>query len=197
MDEFKKTGLFDGAGSEWNESDHPRDENNQKFVAKESADASGADASKRTKGAPIKKMTPADKIAGVHIDWTKDNILPELNENDLAKVGASKNKPVLLKKEIIERNAIAHGDLTTEESKKIIAETLYSPAEVFKGNNNKPYYNFVKPLRMSSKDGKGVVNGVVLLEVSDNKDNFEIVHWLYVRSDKIKQLGNKDKKKDD
>lgn len=45
-----------------------------------------------------KKLTPAEKIASVHIDFNKDNILPELNDEDLEKVGSKVNKPVLLKK---------------------------------------------------------------------------------------------------
>ena len=56
-------------------------------------------------------MTPAEKIASVHIDFTKDNVLPELNNEDLTKVGSKINKPVLLKKNVIDRNAAEHSDL--------------------------------------------------------------------------------------
>lgn len=36
-----------------------------------------------------KKMAPAEKIASVHIDFNRDNVLPELNEDTLEKMGAS------------------------------------------------------------------------------------------------------------
>ena len=66
-----------------------------------------------------KKKTAAEKIASVHIDFDKDNILPELNEEDLEKVGAKSNKPVLLKKSIIDRNKLLHDDLTDSDFEKI------------------------------------------------------------------------------
>lgn len=62
-----------------------------------------------------KKMTPAEKIASVHIDFDRDNILPELNEEDLPKIYVETNKPVLLKKSIIDRNAVEHADLSDSE----------------------------------------------------------------------------------
>lgn len=121
-----------------------------------------------------KKMTPAQKIASVHIDFTKDNLLPELNEEDLQKVGSKINKPVLLKKSIIDRNAEEHSDLTDEDFQSIISNALYSPSEVFSANAEKPYYHFAKVIEINSK-GKPEI-GLALLDVDENKDNFEIVH---------------------
>lgn len=133
-----------------------------------------------------KKLTPAEKIASVHIDFSRDNILPELNEEDLRKVGAKENKPVLLKKSIIDRNTQRHNDVMPD-TEKILTQTLYSPLEIFRGNIEKPYYTFVKPLRISNRNGKNEY-GIVLLDVDTRKDNFEIVHWHWVNEDKFDSI---------
>ena len=85
-------------------------------------------------------MTPAEKIASVHIDFDKDNILHELNEEDLPKIGAKKNN-----------------------------------------------YTFVKPMKVSSRNGLDEY-GIALLDVDENKDNFEVVHWHWVNEENIKKL---------
>lgn len=51
------------------------------------------------------------KIGQVRIDPNKDNLLPELNEEDLATMGLTENKRVLVKKFSLERNAREHGDV--------------------------------------------------------------------------------------
>ncbi|MDE6586139.1 MAG: hypothetical protein K2K80_05625 [Clostridia bacterium] len=133
-----------------------------------------------------KKMTPAEKIASVHIDFDKDNILPELNEEDLAKIGSKVNRPVLLKKGVIERNTKRHGEVMGD-TEEILTQALYSPAEIFKGNSQKPYYTFVKPMRISKRNGKDEY-GIALLDVDASKDNFEIVHWHWVNEENLDSL---------
>ncbi len=136
-----------------------------------------------------KKKTAAEKIASVHIDFDKDNILPELNEEDLEKVGAKSNKPVLLKKSIIDRNKLLHDDLTDSDFEKIVANALYAPSEVFPANKDKPYYHFAKVIEVNSK-GKPQI-GLVLLDVDDKKDAFEIVHAHFVRPRSYETLKRK------
>lgn len=139
-----------------------------------------------------KKMTPAEKIASVHIDFTKDNILPELNEEDLPKIGAKKNKPVLLKKNIIDRNSARHPDISDEDLNGIVANALYSPSEIFHGYSEKPYYNFAKLIEINSK-GKPEI-GLVLLDIDEKKDNFEVVHAHFVNDKGLQRV--KSRKKD-
>lgn len=140
-----------------------------------------------------KKMTPAEKIASVHIDRSKDNILPELNEEDLAKIGAKVNKPVLIKLNIIERNALVHSDVTEEEGNRIIGEALYNSDAVFRGKNVKPYFSFVKSMRFSP-NGKDTSDfGVVLLDVSEANDCFEVVHWHWVSLENLRSIPKKSK----
>lgn len=143
-------------------------------------------------GHESKKMTPAEKIASVHIDFTKDNILPELGDGELKKVGAKINKPILIKKSILDRNKIYHEDAMIDTD-KIIGETLYSPSEIFPGKSDKKYFTFVKPLKISMRNGKDEY-GVVLLDVTDTNKNFEVIHWHWINFDNLSSL--KPNKKD-
>lgn len=138
------------------------------------------------------KMTPEEKIASVHIDFDKDNILPELNESELAKVGAKENKPIRIKKSIIDRNKFYHEDAMINTD-KILGETLYSPSEIFPGKSDKDYFTFVKPLRLSKRNGKDEY-GVVLLDVTNTNKNFDVVHWHWVNIENLNSL--KPNKKD-
>ena len=133
-----------------------------------------------------KKMTPAEKIASVHIDFTKDNVLPELNDEDLTKIGAKENKPVLLKKNIIDRNSVRHPDITDDDLNGIVANALYSPSEIFHGYSEKPYYNFAKIIEINSK-GKPEI-GLVLLDIDEKKDNFEVVHAHFVNNKGLQRV---------
>lgn len=137
-------------------------------------------------------MTPAEKIASVHIDFDRDNILPELNEKDLSKIGVSSNKPVLLKKEIIDRNSIQHSDLTNEDFQTIISHALYAPSEIFLANDTKPYYHFAKVIEVTSKIKPKM--GLVLLDVDEKKDDFEIVHAHFMEIPRFDK--KREKKKD-
>lgn len=158
--------------------------NTQKI--KEAEEIYNGESQKNSPPPDNKKMTPAEKIASVHIDFDKDNILPELNDGDLEKVGSKVNKPVLLKKGVIERNAKRHVDAVSS-TEEILKNALYAPSEVFRGNKDKPYYTFVKPMRVSNRNGLDEY-GIALLDVDENKDNFEIVHWHWVNQENIEKL---------
>ncbi len=112
--------------------------------------------------------------------------MPELNESELEKVGVKDNKPILLKKSVIERNRTEHSDLTNEDFEQIVANALYAPSEVFPANKEKPYYHFAKVIEVNSK-GKPEI-GLALLDVDDRKENFEIVHALFLRERSYKSL---------
>lgn len=143
----------------FDENKHPRD-NGGKFTSSDGAggthEATAAEKRRLSeKGIAVennkKKMMPAEKIASVHIDFDKDNILSELNDGDLGKIGLKQNKPVLLKKSVIDRNRTEHSDLTDEDFQNVIANALYSPSEIFKANREKPYYHFAKVIEVNSK----------------------------------------------
>jgi hypothetical protein len=113
------------------------------------------------------------KIDSVQIDFSRDNMLPELNPEDLAKLGVP-SKPVLLKKNIIDRNLARHPDVIKEDFATILSKSLYSPDLVVRETNpgKENYYHFIK------HDSKS--NSLVLIELSENKDYHEIVHLYRV-----------------
>ncbi|MBQ7586384.1 MAG: hypothetical protein IJU40_09080 [Desulfovibrionaceae bacterium] len=108
------------------------------------------------------------KIKSIELNPLKDNILPNLNKETLKNYGL-KDKPVKLKKSTIERNAKQHPDVPVEKSKNLIGQALYNPIHVVIGNEEKPYLNFI-----GIDEEK---RGVVLLDIEDKNENFEIVHW--------------------
>lgn len=154
---------------------HPRDENG-KFTDKSASELK----LELMQELPNKKMTPAEKIASVHIETGKDNYLPELNDETLIDIGLENNKQILVKASIIERNLRKHNDIDLEETNNILSQTLYLPNDVFLANNEKPYYCFVKSLRVSKKNGEEEY-GTVIVDVDNQKENFEVVHWHYVK----------------
>ena len=127
------------------------------------------------------------KIGNIEIDFDHDNILPGLNKEDLAELG-KEDKPVLLKKSVIERNMARHPDIGKEEFAKLLAETLYSP-DFLLPERAKPekasYRHFIKYLERD--------NSIVLVEMSDIKKNYEVVHLQKVRSRNLKSLIKRNK----
>jgi hypothetical protein len=125
------------------------------------------------------------KIESVKISFDRDNILPELNKEDLAEIGKTESKPVLLKKNIIDRNEFQHPDIARHEYDLMIGETLYNKNAVIKENSpEKPaYYHFIKYLPKN--------NSVVLLDMSEDKNNYEIVHIQIMRDKNVRRLKEK------
>lgn len=140
------------------------------------------------------QMTAEDKIASVHIDFDKDNILPELDKYSLKIMGAEKSKPVLLKKSTIDRNFQEHSDLTKEDFQSIIAQALYEPSEVFPANAEKPYWHFAKLIKETSKGHSKI--GLALLDIDVNKESFEVAHAHFVGAKGLARAKNKVIKKD-
>lgn len=158
------------AANERREEDHPR--------GKDGKFGQGGGDNEKDRKADVE-----EKISKIKIDFTKDNILPELNAGDLEELGV-KSKPVLLKKTVIDRNLSQHPDVEVEDYEMMIGKALYDADAILPGNAEKPYYNFIA--RVS-----GEKNSVVLLEVADNKDNFEIVHFHWAKNKQRRTLEKK------
>ena len=109
--------------------------------------------------------------------------LPELDVRVADAIGTG-GKPVVIKKNIFERNAKAHGDLTAADSRDILKAALYTPTLYGQNQKTKRPYNWVL---IKTRDAEGE-NRVVLLEVNENKDNVEIVHWHYVRDNALETI---------
>ena len=156
---------------EWNEEDHPRDDDG-KF-------GKGGGKAKEDE----KHTSETKQVKRIKLDFNKDNILPELNKKDLEELGVE-SKPVLLKKAVIERNLLRQPEVKKEDYQDMLTSALYEPDAIIPGNANKPYYNFIA--RTSPEK-----NSVVLLEVANNKDNFEIVHIHWAKNKQRKSLERK------
>ena len=112
---------------------------------------------------------------------TRNVELPSLPKKIADAIG-TEGKPVIIKKNIFERNYMRHKDVTPDLSKTIFKSALYNP-DLYGQNQKKTRpYNWVL---INTKDEKGN-NRTVLLEVNPNKDNVEIVHWHFVND---KNLG--------
>lgn len=134
-------------------------------------------------------LSQKDKVNSVKIEQGKDNVLPKLSQEALRKMGTQQNKNVLVKKNIIERNSIRHKDVIFDTN-KILGEVLYSWVDIFKGNKDKDYYTFYKPMRLSKKDGSQVF-GLVLLDIDNKKEYFEVVHWHWIGEKDLEEMKEK------
>ena len=122
------------------------------------------------------------KIDSIKIDFSKDNILPKLNKEDLESIDAE-DKPVLLKKNVIEINELSHSDINRDEYNKLIGKALYDSDKILQDSKKDNYFHFI------GSDEK--TNITVLLEVSIGKDYLEIVHCHKMRNKSRKRLERK------
>ena len=114
---------------------------------------------------------------------TRNVELPSLPKKIADAIG-TEGKPVVIKKNIFERNYMRHKDVTPELSKVIFKSALYNP-DLYGQNKKKTRpYNWVL---INTKDEKGN-NRTILLEVNPNKDNVEIVHWHFVDERGLKKI---------
>lgn len=166
--------IFNKFLDEWKENEHDRDENGR---------FTGNGRSGKNNNEEIQ-----EKIDSLNsIDFSKDNKLPNLNQDTLEQYGFE-DKPVLLKKNIVEKNKLNHPYITDDMAREIIGNSLYKPEAILKANKDKPaYHNFITRL----KDDK---NSIVLLELSDEKENYEIVNYHYISDDGINRKEKIDKK---
>lgn len=109
-----------------------------------------------------------------YINAEKDIPLPNINHQVLKNLG-KKDKPLILKSNIIKKNKKNHPEILIEEYNDILSKGLQSTDLVFKTDNKNEYYNFIH--------FDNATNEQILIELSENKDNYEIVNF-YKFSDK-------------
>ena len=114
---------------------------------------------------------------------TRSVELPSLPAKVDDAIGA-KGKPVIIKKNILEKNYKNHPDLTPIQSREILESALYRPDLYGNNQKTKRPYNWVV---INTTDEAGH-NRLVLLEVNENKNNVEIVHWHYIRDNALGTL---------
>lgn len=164
--------IFNKFLDEWKESDHDRDENGR-FTGNGNNESNSNDI-----------QAKIDSLK--NIDFSKDNTLPNLNKDTLEQYGFE-DKPVLLKKEIIDKNKREHSDIDEALSIRIIGNALYRPEAILKGNKDKPdYYNFISRTDDNHSD-------IVLIELSNKKDNYEIINYHIIKNRQRKQKEKRNK----
>lgn len=159
--------------TEFHEEDHPRDQDG-KFT-------SGG----RMNGSI--SQSAQEKKTSITIDFTKDNILPKLNEETIKELGPDADKPVLFKKRTIDRNLEQHPEVKQSEYSSAVGQALYNPEVAGRADPNKPYYNLIS--RVGDKK-----SSVVILDIQCNKSHCEIVHVHYLRNKSRKTMINKMKR---
>lgn len=112
----------------------------------------------------------------------KDYELPRLNESDLRKLG-KEDKPVVLKKNIIEKNKRNHPEVDISEYDKILTDTLINTSEIIQVQPQKKpnYYTFINENQ----------NDISVVELSENKDNYEVINFFKVNKKRIDEYRKK------
>ena len=127
----------------------------------------------------LQKPAADCSAAGVNIHFDEDNVLPGLNQKTLKALN-QKSKPVLLKKSVIDRNLDKHPDVGMNEYNYLLGQALYRDPSFFPGQKD-GYVNLVTQLGVGR-------NALVLLEMSDKKDNFEIVHLMKINDNNLRRM---------
>ena len=114
--------------------------------------------------------------------------LPKIPDNVDKAIGA-KGKPVIIKKNIFEKNKANHPELKPSQSKMILANALYS-TNLYGQTQPLTRPNYWVVIRTSDP------NKVAVLEVSEKKDNVEIVGWRYAGERQLEELRKQSERED-
>jgi len=129
----------------------------------------------------IDKVNSIDEIKDEDFTNPTRNIeLPKLPKEVDSVIGANGN-PIIIKKNIFEKNARNHKDLTPEQSRQILKDVLYNPNLYGQNQKTTRPYNWIL---IHLNDGK---HSAVIIEVNNNKDNVEIVNWHYLSNEALER----------
>lgn len=99
---------------------------------------------------------------------TRNVQLPSIPQNVDVAIGAN-GKPIIIKKNIFEKNWNAH-KFTPAESRKVLNDALYNTDLIGRSQPTKKPNHWVA-IKLDDK------SPITVLEVNDNKDNVEVVGW--------------------
>ena len=117
----------------------------------------------------LDKIKSVDELTDEDFTSAFRNVeLPAIPKNVDAAIGAN-GKPVVIKKNIFEKNWNAH-KFTPAESKKVLNDALYNTDLVGHTQPTKKPNHWVA-IKLDEK------SPITVLEVNDNKDNVEVVGW--------------------
>ncbi len=140
----------------------------------------------------VEVVASIDEISDVDfMEPTRSIQLPMLPRNVDEALDAN-GKPVVIKKNIFERNATRHYDLTPEQSRDILRSALYNPSLYGQNQKNRKPYNWV----VISVATPGGPNRLVLLEINNNRDSIDVVHWHYIDERGIEKIKRQAERED-
>lgn len=117
----------------------------------------------------LDKIKSVDELTDEDFTSAFRNVeLPAIPKNVDAAIGAN-GKPVVIKKNIFEKNWNAH-KFTPAESKKVLNDALYNTDLVGHTQPTKKPNHWIA-IKLDDK------SPITVLEVNDNKDNVEVVGW--------------------
>lgn len=122
---------------------------------------------------------------------TRSIQLPKLPKAVDDAIGAD-GKPIIIKKNIFERNLIRHSDVTPEEGRLILNAALYNPNIYGQNQKERKPYNWV----VVSVGGENGSNKLVLLEVNKDRERVEVVHWHFINQHGLEKLKRQAERED-
>jgi hypothetical protein len=125
-------------------------------------------------------------------DFTKglrDVLLPKL-PNTLDGIIGGKGRPVLIKKNIFEKNRDSHPELTPKESREILNLALYHATLAGQSQPKKREHYWVAVNKGDEK------NATVVVDVYPLKDNIEVVGWRNIDERGLKKLKRQAERED-
>ena len=129
------------------------------------------------------KVNSIDDITdGDFTNPTRSIELPTLPPKVQNAIGTD-GKPVIIKKNIFEKNKESHKDVTPADSREILQNALYNTNLYGQSQKRTRPYNWIV-IHLANK------NDTVVLEVSENKENVEIVGWRYMGVRQLQQVKN-------
>ena len=187
------TSTEGGQSPNFKEEEHERDKDG-KFTKKGSGEDNKQENKKETNNEDSSEEKQKEekeikeKIDKVYSsDLSKACILPEPTTSIQKKYGFT-NKQISLKENIIIKNNNRHNEITEELAKDILSNSLYKPEYILKGNPEKQnYHNFITRIGEDK-------NTIVLLDIDETKDYYEIVNYHIIDDDGIFWKKKKDEK---
>lgn len=128
----------------------------------------------------IEKINSIDELTDEDFTNPTRNVqLPALPQNVDNAIGGN-GKPVVIKKNIFEKNKKSHKDVSATQGRQILTEALYNTNMYGKNQKNTRPYNWIL-IHHAKKHSS------VILEVNHTKDNLEIVNWHFLSDETLEQ----------
>ena len=137
----------------------------------------------------VEQVESIDDITDEDFDYPYRNIALPALPNNVANAIGTNGRPVVIKKNIFEKNLENHTDLLPEKSREILRGALY----------NTTLYGTTQPI--SKPDYKVVIktgeqNAVVVIDVYQKKDKVEIVGWRLVNEKGLERMKRQAERED-